>query len=871
MSHPKITQALNDAFTQHRFIFWHDDEGQYAEDISQLELSEVRVVMLDSTPHLSIKIDIEAAHPTSKWLFYSENPAPLPELDWLLDVRKRSKEFLTDEASSWLEELGLQTLSLRQHIKDRALFLRAKDRRERLKKLTEPDDQAEDLDRKMIAVLLRAGHADWSGILLKLFTGLIQNKEVNLNAEPRGWSELKTYGLWDSFWNLIKTAVGYQESKQTLRDLLYFMLVSDFAKGISGSAPSQLGHFILQERTKSASASVFLSQWRSNISEFESYNLISQAVAEDLKLDQLISEYSAEDLEDVATFMVVEQRIIRNLRDRIMAGGGSSLDSVRHIFDLRKDGHWANPKLAANNKETQALLCCYDALEAGADFLALQAQYKDGFRHTNALDLANLYLKELYRFDQTYRHLHRAAEQVDLVGWSLLLKLRERIEDVYTGWFLPELGIAWGQLLEGHQGLLSTWQLDGWSKQIKFFEQQVQPILSQQAVKRVFVIISDAFRYEAAEELSRVLTARNKFKVSLNSMLGVLPSYTTLGMASLLPHQQLAYKELKDGLTVTADGMPTASLKDRHAILAKIGGMAINWEDLIALGKEKAREKFKEINVVYIYHDHIDDTGDTQSSERQTFEAVQKTIKDLNDLAGFLVGNLNASNILITADHGFLYQEDKIEEADRSTLNIKEANALKKKKRYVIGRDLGHTDKAWCGSTSITADMKIDDAMDFWVPKGATRFHFVGGARFVHGSAMPQEIVVPLITIKTSESGNAKTKQVNIMPAMTSYKVVNNLPRFEFIQTEAVAEKVLPLSVVISLRDGENLISNEQTVTFNSSSTSLDERKKSVILTVKSGDFDTKKDYYLVVRDADSKVELHRISLKIDLALANDF
>ena len=131
--------------------------------------------------------------------------------------------------------------------------------------------------------------------------------------------------------------------------------------------------------------------------------------------------------------------------------------------------------------------------------------------------------------------------------------------------------------------------------------------------------------------------------------------------------------------------------------------------------------------------------------------------------------------------------------------------------------------------------------------------------------------MVPLITIKTSDSDKAKTSQVDIAPLIMSPKVVNNLPRFEFIQTEPVSAKMLPRTVVLSLRDGDTLISSEHTITFDSSSNSMDERKKSVILTVKNGSYDPKKDYHLVVRDADSKVELHRITLKIDLALANDF
>lgn len=82
---------------------------------------------------------------------------------------------------------------------------------------------------------------------------------------------------------------------------------------------------------------------------------------------------------------------------------------------------------------------------------------------------------------------------------------------------------------------------------------------------------------------------------------------------------------------------------------------------------------------------------------------------------------------------------------------------------------------------------------------------------------------------------------------------------------------MLPRSVTVALRDGEMPISNEQTVTFDSTATSMGERKKSIMLTVQAGSYDRNKDYFLVVRDVQTKVALHRIAWKIDLALANDF
>jgi len=161
--------------------------------------------------------------------------------------------------------------------------------------------------------------------------------------------------------------------------------------------------------------------------------------------------------------------------------------------------------------------------------------------------------------------------------------------------------------------------------------------------------------------------------------------------------------------------------------------------------------------------------------------------------------------------------------------------------------------------------------MDFWLPKGAARFHFAGGARFVHGSAMPQEIVIPVITLRESESDKAKTRIVEFSILGASNKVVTNRQRFEFIQTEAISERVLPRTVQISIRDGETLISDEQSLTFDSDSELMDKRKRTVMLTVRSGSYDRNKDYYLIARDAQTKVEVLRSPLRVDLAFANDF
>ncbi len=84
----------------------------------------------------------------------------------------------------------------------------------------------------------------------------------------------------------------------------------------------------------------------------------------------------------------------------------------------------------------------------------------------------------------------------------------------------------------------------------------------------------------------------------------------------------------------------------------------------------------------------------------------------------------------------------------------------------------------------------------------------------------------------------------------SSRKVVTNQHRFELIQMEAVTERVKPVTLLLSIYDGDRSISDEQTVTFDSTSPMLDERKRWVRLTLAAGNDDRARDYFLVARDA---------------------
>ena len=871
LNEQRIAEALGALFANAHSVFWHDADGEFTDVLDRLELAhDVEIIRLETTPALAIKRRIES-NPNDKLLLYSGHPEPDPANDWLLDIRLRSQLFRADLTSIRLEELGLSNAALAPHIRARAKFLAAESRRSKLKRLLQPMDSEADVDRKMIAVTLRSEEADPLSLVLQLLHGLWVEGQYHIGDPPKTWGDLQGYGLEEAFWQLMEETFSYASTSPNLADLLRRLLVTDFGRGLASEIPAPLAHLQLTHNLLAGNAAVLAGRWRSDLNRHRSYTDLSAAVADELNLVDLVSQRMAEELLECMTFAPVEQRIVHDLKTRVMQLGGAALATIQPIVDRRRDGHWADTRLGKDDGQFLAFAGCYDAIEAAANFLALKERHADGISFADAESAVAAYREDLYRFDQLYRHYHHAAHQVEPMGWGVLHDLDQLIESAYSGWFVPTLASAWSKVLEGSKGLLESWRIYGLVPQQHFFDTRVAEALKSGNTKRVFVVISDAFRYEAGEELARDINAKNRFTAELGGMLSTLPSYTALGMAALLPHQRLAYKA-GDSLEVLVDGQPTGTVDARNAQLARYEGIAIRSTDLLDLGKTKGRERVGDHRVVYVYHDLIDMTGDKQGSEGKTFGAVADTLVQLNQIISFIINNLNGSMVLVTADHGFLYQDSALDQADKAALAEKPAGTLRAKKRYLIGRDLPKNDAVWQGNTALTAETEAGEgSVDFWLPKGAMRFHFSGGARFVHGSAMPQEVIVPLITVRVSESDKARTKPVEVALMGASNKVVTNTQRFEMIQTEPVSSRVLPRTLKISLRDGQTPVSDEATVTFDSTSAVLADRVKTAILTIRSGTYDRQKEYYLVARDAHTSVEVLRTPLKIDLAFSNDF
>lgn len=101
------------------------------------------------------------------------------------------------------------------------------------------------------------------------------------------------------------------------------------------------------------------------------------------------------------------------------------------------------------------------------------------------------------------------------------------------------------------------------------------------------------------------------------------------------------------------------------------------------------RTLMRDHEVVFIFHNRIDKIGDSASTEANTFDAVEAAFEDLERIIK-KVANINGSNMLLTADHGFLFQQDAVGDGDMTPLPPA-SEWTSRSRRFALGRDIVST------------------------------------------------------------------------------------------------------------------------------------------------------------------------------------
>lgn len=408
------------------------------------------------------------------------------------------------------------------------------------------------------------------------------------------------------------------------------------------------------------------------------------------------------------------------------------------------------------------------------------------------------YVNEFYLMDMFYRRALEAYHE--LVAWDIPIETvineaKRQLDQEYAKmanvmnleWLtcVKEKGEAFrGVTLERQENFYHT-ESDGTMKQV--------------------IIVSDALRYEVAVELMQQL-AKEKHIATLTPYLSMLPTETKYCKPALLPHQSLALQ----GTDMLVDGAILTTTEQRTAHLSKYkdGAVCMRYEEVMNGEVSAMREQFKR-PLVYIFHNTIDEASHSQSPF-EVIAACRKAIEQLTVLIRRLHATWNVTNVLLTADHGFIYNDQKFEEKDKHCIT---EETLEKKTRYYLTEDNKEVDGIVKFPLHEVSGIK-GSSLYIAVPEGTNRLAAPGGYNFAHGGASLQEMIIPVI--KSVRKKTDKTEKVGVALMKHNLTMVSSRLKFQLIQSEAVSMTVTERKVICQLFHGEEPVSTEKLLTLNS-------------------------------------------------------
>jgi uncharacterized protein (TIGR02687 family) len=765
----RISASLARLFESHRIVFWYDTARDMRAAFDGADLEGVTKLEIANNA-FSLKYRMLRQEPQQKFLLYHDGPAPEMTENWLLDVQLATAVFKADQAAIWLSELGLPQ-PFEEVVRDHLEFYRANGRIEDLKRLMQPGDTKTDIRRRMLAVCVGA-----DGALDTVVEALLGQLAKGHNE---GMQLIERANLAGFFWKQLGTAYGYQSDSPDFEDFAICLFNDTYRLALG------------EDAKLNPEALVLFRRWKNSKHSGVAFETLSKSYQSILKIPQDLEARPARSLTSVDHFEEIDRHVIRSLVHAMSNQTLGAADVLRIVRE-RRHSHWY-----ASFEDV------YQAISAATEFQ--QALGEANLSMSSPEEGIKRYVASWYRLDQLYRkfiHHMQKSGQATLLG-----DLFTTIENRYTTSFLSKVNDAWQDQIAG----MAEWRVRGYPMQSDFYRDQAAEYRRRD--QKVVVIISDALRYEVAEECLREIRKLDKFEADLKPMISMLPSYTQLGMAALLPNKDLTL--LPDG-NVSSFGDPAIGTPNREKLLAKGRAgdrvKAMKASAFMELHTQDGKVLFRDHDVLYLYHNRIDAAGDDTTTESRVFEEAEKTIEDLTRLVRKLT-SANVSNILITADHGFLYQHRPLHETDFSSAEPSGKAINVRPRRFVIGEELTAT----AGMKHFTpVELGLAGDLEVLIPNSIHRLRVKGaGSRYVHGGASLQEIVIPVLRVGKSRASDVQMVEVQII-ASTRNLISSGQHAVTLYQAQPVSEKLQPRALIAGLYslDG-TLISDEHPVMFD--------------------------------------------------------
>lgn len=855
-----------EAGARRRVVIWSDPEGEFSDDFALLAAEglpgaeslprPVRLIAPRDGAMFAAKRLLYREDQESDFLVYRQRPAGSVEGDWLADIELYAQHFQADSLSMLVGQLdAADTAEVRAALERLRPFFRAKDRMARFRALMPRPTTRDDVLLGVLAALLHAPAAGLSAVIGAYSRTMAD--AIRAGERPAVLDALERYGADGPFARLLAYATGYEGDPADGHGYLRHLLLSATAATLPDGPFAGLERYISPHCGDMCLSVVH--EWAVDEGQRKGSSLHEACLMVEGEggVAGKVARLPLASLVGADVLPCVNEAILEDLLSS-MAKGADRCAEARTVSDARRGLMWRD-----------AFAGYFDALEAAARMQRFYQEHATGFHASEAAAVWEAYVADWWRMDVAYRCFCDAHQRAlrdasrlddamhDLARWA---------DALYANWFLPAVNECWVRAAE------PQWRSVGWvqgiPRQADFYRDAVLPL--RKPGRCVVVGISDAMRYGVGRDLADRLNRELRGNAEVKAMQAVFPSETKFGMAALLPHHSLAYDEASDA--VLADGMPTRTTEDRQRVLQAVcpASKAIQLVDLLSMRRDQRRAYVEGLEVLYVYQNSIDKAGHGDGAGQEVSAACDRAIDDMRALVDVAVKDLGARDVLVTADHGFLFSHQALREIDLVGRKEVEGAVRKVERRFV---------RAENGASSETlipmAGGAIDGGAGVWLAaRDCVRIKAAGSAQYVHGGVSLEELCVPVVSfrsLRSSAKDFVRVEPATVQLLSSSRRITSSTFVLDLFQANPVGGKVLPAEYDLVFVDADGREVSDVRRAF---ADKVDESESDRVMRVRfalkpEAECDPHASYWLVARDSASGVVAWREEFRIELPSAS--
>lgn len=511
-----------------------------------------------------------------------------------------------------------------------------------------------------------------------------------------------------------------------------YVLASEFRSDLRCPPPPCLDGVPSPKKKEEESATRTLARRLRNDYPDE-YETLADRVEGELKLKN--ARLSADVLGSIDTFRF-EEKVLLSFCGELIAD--EKFEEAQKLIEQRDDSFWLN---RAPSRKAQWEACRLMA-ELGRTAKLVESELAS-MKTRRPSDWIAAY---------TRRSGSPANEEKSPPGWHQLDRVQRRLE-AWIGRLDEEpeeraLGII-RRLYENAchsmaNGFTESLEKAGWTTPEAMQQTRIFADIFAAQPKPVAYFLVDAMRFEMGVELSERLPKSSE--VSVRHAVASLPSITTIGMAALQPGASASFdvveKGGKLGARIEDMFLPDVTARKKLAA-AKIPKLVdLTLDELLGLSSSKLAKKTAGAEVVVVRSqeiDHVGEAGFTVHARPIMDAVIDNLARAIRKLA-----RLGIDHAVVTADHGHLFFAEGREESMRT--DAPGGQTIELHRRCWIGRG-GATPKGCIRVPASALGYQSD--LDFVFPKGSGVFLAGGDLAFHHGGPSLQELLIPVLTIRT--------------------------------------------------------------------------------------------------------------------------